>query len=41
MVINDFHVICLAAFPAEADAELVVDADAMLQEGSGVRFVSR
>lgn len=30
MVINDFHVIRMGAFPAEANAVLIIDADAVL-----------
>lgn len=30
MVIDDFHVICAAVFPPEADAPLIVDTEAVL-----------
>jgi hypothetical protein len=30
MVINDFNIICIALYPGETDAPLIVDADAVL-----------
>ena len=30
MVVRDFHVVCIAVTPSEANAPLVIDADAVL-----------
>ena len=39
MVVDDLDVVCVAAEPTEANAELVVDADAVLTEATAGKLL--